>query len=539
MRAIAAILTAVFLTGPVLLPAAQIIGTAIPESGTGFELETKDIERRPGNGVPPSVLIIDSVPSGAAVYINFAYAGVTPLTVGGISPGGYRITLQKDRFKPASIFLSIDAGRSFILRSRMEESTGTLKVVTVPGDAEVFAGPYRLYSSETPLPAGLHRILVRRFGYEDFTADAVITEDRTTIVEAVLKPAIFAVDDFSASRKFLNPDNPGLLGRTDFSFRVTSPGRAGLQIFDSAGEAVRSMEFPAFSTWVQSFRWDGRTDRGTSLPDGLYTARLTAESPDGAIRQNPEAQVRIDRSVVIRYRSLWHGQTGLMYAPAATVLPPGSFQISSAILGLASVPGESRFDSLYLAQAGSAVGIAPRLELAPLLSLTITNDENPADINASLGLKYLAFHGTGRTPLSLGFSARGVLSTEPSFAGYSQFPGLALGAILESRFGPFGFVAAPEVLLSPYPLGISTDTGKDAGFHASLVSRFSLFFDTGGFLAGFSAAAANDSSPIFTGFEIHALIPNSLLYLSGFVSWEYRSRENDRILAGGGLGIIY
>lgn len=168
-------------------------------------------------------------------------------------------------------------------------------------------------------------------------------------------------------------------------------------------------------------------------------------------------------------------------------------------------------------------------------------------VNGSLGLKYLLARGRGKFPLSFAATFRAALSSEPSYAGYTQFPGVSLGGVLEARFGPFGLLAAPEIQFSPFPIGNTLISWEDRDFHAWAAGRFGLFFDSGNLVAGFSTAFAGKSFqekpglhyPVHTAFEVHRLLPDSLFYLSGFASWEHYPSNSDRIFLGGGLGIIY
>jgi hypothetical protein len=260
-----------------------------------------------------------------------------------------------------------------------------------------------------------------------------------------------------------------------------------------------------------------------------------------------ETAVLLDRSVVIRYRSLRHGQPGLLYAPFTPGLPAGSFQLSSSLMGMTTRPAAGAPEGLYFAQVGSAVGLSSRLEMTPLLSLSLANEEGVPDMNASLGFKHETLAGGPGRPLSLSSTLRVNFSSEPSYAGFSQFPGLTAGLVFGVRLGPFGLAAAPEFLASPYRIGNEVDTGDGPGFHPAFLARFGFYFETGAVMGGFStvlaARPAGDSPrlqyPVHTGFEVHGLLPDSLLYLSAAVSWEYSPEGADRVFVGGGLGIIY
>ncbi len=511
-----------------------------------FDIETWGSAGTPGGGPPPAILVVESQPAGAEVYLNHAYAGMTPLTVKDLPPGGYRVSLQRKNYREASVFLTLDPGRTFRVFGRLRSETGALRVSPRPADAEIYVDGLRIRVSEGLFPVGTHRVTARRFGYQDFSADVLVQADRTTELAVPLSPAVFAARDFTVSRKRLNPDNPGLTGRSDLDFSVTAPGRGRIILYAADGTPVRTHVFPDFSTWAQSFRWDGRDDAGRPLPDGPYRALLSVESRDGKIQGSMAAEVVLDRSLLIRYRSIHHGQPGLMYAPLTSSLPAGSFQLGTLFAGEADRPGGGEWERRYAAQLGAVVGLAAGLELTPVLSLEPLADPGEPRLDASLGLKYALRKDDGG-PFSLSATLGGHVSSSPAYAGLSRFPGLTAGAVLGLRFGSLGFAAAPELLVSPYRIGDNGGAGREPGLDAAVLSRFGLYLETGPLLAGFSTVlAARTGSgpprllyPIHTGFEVHGLLPDSLLFLSAFLSWEYSPDRIRRLFLGTGLGIVY
>jgi len=54
-------------------------------------------------------------------------------------------------------------------------------------------------------------------------------------------------------------------------------GRVSLEIFDPGGRRMRRLLRGAMMTGGASVSWDGRDDRGTRVPDGVYLARWSAE----------------------------------------------------------------------------------------------------------------------------------------------------------------------------------------------------------------------------------------------------------------------
>jgi len=63
-----------------------------------------------------------------------------------------------------------------------------------------------------------------------------------------------------------NPFNPN----TSIRFELAQPGAVVLQVFDSRGRLLRKLEAALLPVGPQQFLWDGRDQRGNSLPSGVY-----------------------------------------------------------------------------------------------------------------------------------------------------------------------------------------------------------------------------------------------------------------------------
>jgi hypothetical protein len=138
-------------------------------------------------------------------------------------------------------------------------------------------------------------------------------------------------------------------------------------------------------------------------------------------------------------------------------------------------------------------------------------------------------------------------AAEPSYSGFSQFPGFAAGLAAELRLGNISILAAPEFQVSPWAPGRETFTKEISG-HYWTTLRAGVFFDSGLLTAGLSSAPALSLHPespklryLHTGFEVHALIPESFLNISGFISWEHSADTDEpgRLFLGSGIGIVY
>ncbi|MBI5584046.1 MAG: flagellar hook assembly protein FlgD [Deltaproteobacteria bacterium] len=59
-------------------------------------------------------------------------------------------------------------------------------------------------------------------------------------------------------------------------YQLEKPGRVAINIFDTRGGLVRTLELGAQDTTKQKLVWDGKNLAGAALPDGEYSFRVTA-----------------------------------------------------------------------------------------------------------------------------------------------------------------------------------------------------------------------------------------------------------------------
>ena len=89
-------------------------------------------------------------------------------------------------------------------------------------------------------------------------------------------------------RKVAVPNAPAmLLGGQPVQASVDLPNGADgvqMQIFDSRGQVVRKMIYPAQSPGSMKLAWDGMNDSGAAMPDGAYTMQVLASSLGKAVQ---------------------------------------------------------------------------------------------------------------------------------------------------------------------------------------------------------------------------------------------------------------
>jgi|GEM_PF-1326575 len=104
------------------------------------------------------------------------------------------------------------------------------------------------------------------------------SNDRITRV--VDRPAL-APPDYALLQNFPNPFNPS----TTIRYRLDTPGRVSLRIYNAAGQLVRILLQDAIvAAGAHEARWDGRGDSGQLLATGVYLARLQQEGSCRSIK---------------------------------------------------------------------------------------------------------------------------------------------------------------------------------------------------------------------------------------------------------------
>jgi flagellar basal-body rod modification protein FlgD len=68
---------------------------------------------------------------------------------------------------------------------------------------------------------------------------------------------------------------------TEGSYQLSRPGRVTIEIHDSKGNLVRTIDEGSRETAKQKFVWDGKNQLGEKLPDGTYSFTVKAVDVKG------------------------------------------------------------------------------------------------------------------------------------------------------------------------------------------------------------------------------------------------------------------
>jgi hypothetical protein len=487
-------------------------------------------------------LEVVSSPSRAEVWLDNAFQGQTPLLLEGIHRGRHFLRISLPGYYEVGRWVDF-YGTYVLYEVTLLPVTGFLSLALQPPESVATVGGNRVPQGISELPVGSYPLVVRAFGYGDYRDTVTVFERSMTTVDVSLVPMAFTFTRASALRDTVNPDNPGVLGSFEVSFSVSGPGTAEAEVLDADGRTVFASSLLPFTTWDQSFRWNCRDREGRPVPDGAYTFRLTGRGPASVDDVRADISLAIDRTHRTAPRALWSGAAGLLYAPTADVLPSGGFQVSF----LAAVFS----DGLTLrapAVLGARFGLKGGLELDAAADLIVAGDHAP--FGASVSSRYALLEPGGSfgfgAALQAGFSAQydppdGVLLSDT----FANFSAISLGVPLELAAGPLRLLLSPSVAASLWtPMAGS----RNPAFTGWMYLRAGLLLDFGQVVAGVSASARTLpfaagfpglGLPVQAGAEMHWLIPNTHLLVSGILASEIESASDFYLMGGAGLGFLY
>ena len=142
-------------------------------------------------------LQVDSNPSGAAVYVDNSYRGVTSTIVGNLAPGTHSVRLTKAGYQDWTGTVSIAAGSTTYLFPTLtidqQPQYATVSITSNPPGANVYGdGVYVGQTSAshalvfTQVIPGVHTILLSKSGYQDYTATRTVVAGQNYNVDVTL-----------------------------------------------------------------------------------------------------------------------------------------------------------------------------------------------------------------------------------------------------------------------------------------------------------------------------------------------------------------
>lgn len=157
-----------------------------------------DIPLQVQTGMNTGFIHIESTPSGASVFLDGIYQGVTqggnPLDLTGISPGEHVLTLRLENYQDYTTRVLVQAGKTASVRASLvplqaPAGSGVVQISSEPSGANIFLD--NLCIGITPLtipsiPAGQHEILIRLDGYQDYRNTFNLSPGQTAQIQVAL-----------------------------------------------------------------------------------------------------------------------------------------------------------------------------------------------------------------------------------------------------------------------------------------------------------------------------------------------------------------
>jgi hypothetical protein len=189
--------------------------------------------------VSTGTLSVSSSPSGAAVYVDGSYRGVTSTTVGNLVPGSHSVLLTKAGYQDWTGTASISAGATTYLNPVLVQDPqpqyATVSISSSPSGASVYgdgvyigqtrSGSPLVFTSVKP---GVHTLLLTKSGYQDYqtTQNVVAGQDYVVSVtlNSVQNPTTGGISVISAPSQADVYVNNAFKGLTPITLDSLTPG---------------------------------------------------------------------------------------------------------------------------------------------------------------------------------------------------------------------------------------------------------------------------------------------------------------------------
>lgn len=161
----------------------------------------------------------------------------------------------------------------------LENRSGTIKLYNIKSrkyefwvdDSQLAFSEDNTYSVAT----GQHVIKIRRFGYDDIVFKANVRPRSEFKVVCKFKQSPFYCFDLYTSQDDLNPK----LGEKIYISFDVNRNVVGKKVMceiknEETGVVVFTREFSNFTTFIQTFTFDGKDKDGNILPDGQYSVNI-------------------------------------------------------------------------------------------------------------------------------------------------------------------------------------------------------------------------------------------------------------------------
>ena len=181
-----------------------------------------------------------STPSGAGVFLDGNFKGVSPITIEDLAPGKHSLKTIKTGYKEYQKEVTVSSDKTSIIEAILSPLTATKEIdkpgeiflSSTPSDAKIYLN--NLYKGVTPvildnLTSGTYQLKLALSGYQDYQQKVTVSSDKTTEVLAkltVITPSYGKIEVTSvpsSAKVFL--DAGQYMGKTPLTLNDISPGK--------------------------------------------------------------------------------------------------------------------------------------------------------------------------------------------------------------------------------------------------------------------------------------------------------------------------
>lgn len=138
-------------------------------------------------------IFVSSQPSGAEIYFNGDYRGLSPLTIADVWPGSYTIRAEKTGYQDYSTTAYVSYGTQTTVHCPLtpQSTAGSLYIISTPSGSNIYLDA--AYKGTTPLTisniaSGTHILEVDHAGYYDWKSTVDVPSGGTRTIDATLNP---------------------------------------------------------------------------------------------------------------------------------------------------------------------------------------------------------------------------------------------------------------------------------------------------------------------------------------------------------------
>jgi len=128
---------------------------------------------------------LTSTPSGAKIYLDDKYKGITPQTLSNLEPGTYQLKLTKTGYQDWQQEITVSSDKTieiFVNLTLLSPALGEINLTSTPSGGSVFLdGSFKGVSPIiiSNVSVGKHIIKVTKTGYQDWQQEITVSSDKT------------------------------------------------------------------------------------------------------------------------------------------------------------------------------------------------------------------------------------------------------------------------------------------------------------------------------------------------------------------------